>query len=493
MDKNALSCATDEIVDEQIPVSIPPGKTIPTPPKPKVCSSCNNLLQNPSFEAGLTGWETNNVTFADNNPFEGTQVARMVNVASLFQDVSLALKQGPLFLSFEAFAGFGETLNGNLIAEILWLDEAHNTIDTGLRIFIPSGRINGQARLTFFDITDQPPANATQARLMFSKGAATDPDNAIDIDQVILTPVDSINLVQNPSFEAGLTGWTSTFNLNFAVPLEGAAQVLTNTAGGTLIQDVPINTLPHSSSFLLAFGAAAINTVTLSVQVLWLNAAGDQIGPPGLDLFIPVNTLSSQNNYLTYLDITQPAPASAVTARILFTPPEITNASDLRIDQIIFARAATTNLVQNPSFKDGLNNWTQFNTTVTMPNNAYEGNEVATVGANGGILFQDVPIAPASGHCFLFNFGYSSPVPTPGNLLAEAHWLDNNGMEIGLGLSLVAPSEVAPGVSKWLVYTGITEPAPPNAVIARVQFAKSAGDTSRDFISIDKVVLGRLV
>lgn len=38
---------------------------------------CYNVLENPDFEAGLTGWTTNNVIPANDNPFVGTQVASM--------------------------------------------------------------------------------------------------------------------------------------------------------------------------------------------------------------------------------------------------------------------------------------------------------------------------------------------------------------------------------------------------------------------------------
>ena len=473
-----------------------PGHAIPAASKEKISSRCNNLVQNPSFEEGLTGWESNNAATTDNNPFEGTQVASLgPGVASLFQDVALAsLSHRPLFLSFNVFPGGTNTANGNLIAEVLWLDADRNSIATGLRIFIPNQRITF-ARITYFDITDQPPAAAAWARLQFSKGlSGAENNDIIEIDQVLLTPAGTSNLSQNPSFEAGLTGWTATsFDLNFAVPLEGAAQVLTNTAGSTLFQDVPINSLPPHSSFLLAFGAAAMNIATLSVQVLWLNAAGGQIGMPGLDLSVPSNTLVGQQNYLTYLDITGPAPAGAVTARILFTPPEINAEADLRIDQVIFAGTATTNLVQNPSFEDGLSDWTAVNTTVEAVNNAYEGNEVARVSENGGILFQDVPLSNAAGHCFLFNCGIgntSNPFPQ-GNMLMKILWLDASGSEIGLGLSLI-DAIFSITDDQWLVYTGITEPAPSCTKTARIQFTKSAGGTGGT-IDVDKVVLARLV
>ncbi len=484
--------------DCQEPNILDPSPSQPkaSPPSPP-CPRCYNLLQNPSFEIGLFGWETNNVITADNNPFEGTQVARLgPGVASMFQDVSLAnTGHDPLFLSFNVFPGPDTTNTGNLVVEVLWLDAKLNTIATGLRLFIPDGMIKINSRITFFDITDQPPDGATLARLQFSKAAT----GLLEIDQVILTPVDSINLVQNPGFELGLTAWTATpstsFIPDFIVPLEGSADAAT-FADGTLFQDVPITTLPDRSSFLLCFAASAATiggvNASLSVQVLWLDSAGNVIGSPGLDLFIPSDTLFNQVNYLTYLDLTQPAPTGAAKARIQFTA-NVGPDARLTIDQVILAKSGTSNLVQNPSFKNGLNNWNAVNTTVETSIQAYEGNEVARVDQNGGVLFQDVPIATAAGHCFLFNCGLASSgsrFPT-GNMLIKVYWLDNRGRENGLGLSLVIPG-LAPENDQWLVYTGITEPAPLCTVKARVQFTKSAGGTG-GVIDIDKVVLSRLV
>lgn len=459
----------------------------------RICSRCNNLLQNPSFEAGLDDWVTSNVTAADSTSFEGTQVARMgSDVASLFQDVALTgLANCPLFISFNAFPGTDNNSNGNLVVEVLWLDVNRVTIATGLRKVIPNIGINTSVRLAYFDITDRPPADAAFARLLFSKGTGTIPNDIIEADQVILAPVNSINLVQNPGFELGLTGWTTTtFTPVFIETFEGAAAALTGV-NGTLFQDVPVTNLPSNSSFLLSFAASVAdsNVASLSVQVLWLNAA-DVVMGTGLDITIPINTLDEQRLYLTYLDITDPAPAGAVKARILFTASGLLDDSNLRIDQVILAATGTPNLVQNPSFENEFDNWTPVNATIGTVTFAYEGNRVGVLLPQGGVLFQDIPTVGAAGHCFLINFGLRSPDFDTGLILAEVHWLDNNNREIGLGLSLVIPSLTVQGI--WVVYTGITEPAPPGTATARIQFSKSEGGPN-SLLSIDKVVFGRLV
>ncbi len=484
------SRATVEVMNISCCANTP---VVPNVASQRACSRCNNLLQNLSFEAGLDGWVTSNVTAADSSSFEGTQVARMgSSVASLSQDVALnGLANCPLFISFNAFPGTDNNSNGNLAVEVLWLDVNRVSIATGLRKLMPNFGINTSVRLAYFDITDRPPASAVFAKLLFSKGTGTAPNDIIEIDQVILTPVNSINLVQNPGFELGLTGWTTTiFTPVFIETIEGAAAAFTN-ANGTLFQDVPITELPFNSSFLLSFAAsvAESNVASLSVQVLWLNAADVLIGT-GLDITIPRNTLDAQRLYLTYLDITAPAPGDAVKARILFTASDLLDNSRLRIDQIILARAGTPNLVQNPSFENAFDNWTPVNAAIAESSQAYEGNRVGVLSAQGGAIFQDIPIVRADGHCFLLNFGLRSPDADTGLLLAEVHWLDNNNKEIGQGLSLVIPSLSVQGI--WVVYTGITEPAPLGTATARVQFSKSIGGPN-GLVDIDKVVFGRLV
>ncbi|NLW17420.1 MAG: hypothetical protein GX033_07235 [Firmicutes bacterium] len=82
------------------------------------------------------------------------------------------------------------------------------------------------------------------------------------------------------------------------------------------------------------------------------------------------------------------------------------------------------------------------------------------------------------------------------NGTAQVIWLDRNGNEIGLGLSLVMQADHPPnGIDtfKWLVYTGITEPVPPGTVAARVQFGHSRDDVeSPAAMDIDNVILCRL-
>ncbi|NLM23265.1 MAG: hypothetical protein GX210_04170 [Firmicutes bacterium] len=463
-----------------------PAASLPVPEP-----DCINLLPNPSFEAGLAGWSSSNASIGSGNPFEGTQEANLgPGAAVLFRDIPLNRCCHPLFLSFNVFAPEKRINNGSLVAEILWLNSRRRPLAAGLRLFVPENRISNASRITYFAVTDRPPLGTAWARLQFSKGSGALPD-PVNLDQVLLARAGTPNLVQNPGFELGLANWSSvSFVPDFTVPYEGAAQ-LHATDNGTLYQDIPLSNLPPRTPFLLSFAASGGQT-DLSVQVIWLDQAGSQIGPPGIDLFVSGETFVAQNNnYLTYLDLTLPAPAGAAAARIIFTDT-IEKQTDIFLDKVIFIGAGSANLLQNPSFENGLAHWTAVNAGAAITGEAFEGRAVARIDAAGGLLYQDIQIPSGAGCCYLLNFGYRSSsigVDLSGNTLAEVHWLDSAGREIGPGLSLVVPSTSLR--AQWLVYTGITEPAPPGAAMARVQFTRSPG-SPEVIVEIDKVILGRL-
>ncbi|MEN6326373.1 MAG: hypothetical protein ABFD18_09225 [Syntrophomonas sp.] len=470
------------------------------PPKTiEACIRCSNLVQNPSFEAGYAYWQTDNVNFTDTSLFEGAKVARMgTGVASLVQELSLkGVNESPLFLSFNAFSDSESAQNGSLIAEVVWLDKDYNSIGTGLRMFIPNERINNYARITFFDITDRPPEGTTAARIQFTKGQGTALDYIL-IDGLLLTPIGSLDLIKNGDFESGLLGWTANPNTAFIsdhkLSLEGAGHVRTHF-NGTLTQDIPIGHLPPRSSFLFSFAVQGVGPVSLVVRIEWLDANNNAIGS-GLNLLIPNGTLPVQGNYLSYLNITEPAVPGTVTARIIFgaTVPE--TSYYLLLDQVIFARAITDNLIQNPSFEDGLNHWDATYITLVELNDVYEGRADAGIGQIGGALVQDVCLRNAVGHCFLFSTGLgfrrTDPEATFGTMIMKVIWLDRNDNEIGLGLCLIGTSNTQPlSDHQWVPYAGVTEPVPPGTTKARIQFTKTL--STNGYIEIDNVVFGRLI
>jgi|CZCA01.1.fsa_nt_gi hypothetical protein len=150
----------------------------------------SNLVQNPSFEAGLAGWTSGNVIPADVYPFEGTATARMgPGVASLWQDVPIVgLFKASFIFSF-AVESPVELDPGNLTVQVQWLNAAGVVIGIGLSLFVPSATSGMQLYwLTYEDVTETAPASATAARILFSKAAGTEND-ILDIDKVLLARV----------------------------------------------------------------------------------------------------------------------------------------------------------------------------------------------------------------------------------------------------------------------------------------------------------------
>ncbi len=447
-----------------------------------------NLVKNPGFEDGLEHWILAGVNTGNNDPAEGTQVAILgPGVASISQDVELCLwRRQPLLLSFIAYAANDSVGFGNLAAQVLWLDGSGNTLGTGFASFQSSRVFSDNSRITFYGVTDTPPLGTVGARLIISKGEGGNAPDLIALDQVILTPIKSSNLIQNPGFEAGLNFWNATgFLPDFLNPFEGSANALAQ-AGGTLYQDIPIALLPWRSSFLLSFAVQGAAGSSLHVRLEWLNAANNIIGTPGLELSISGTTLNQQVGYLTYLNLSEPSPPGVVRARLLFT------GNDVRIDQVVLTLTETKNLVLNPSFVS-LDHWTAIGTVPQVIPTPYEGNTVATINQGGGVLFQDVLLPFAAGRCFLLHFGleYSGGRFPNGNIVVKVIWLNGFGREIGLGLNLGIPLFIFLR-SEWLVYAGITEAAPLLAAGARIQFTKSAGGTG-GAVDVDHVVFGRLI
>lgn len=464
-----------------------------------------NLLENSSFETGLTGWTVNNVTISGDRPFEGVATARMgQTTASMFQDVLLdRICRKTLFLSFEMLPLPWQEPNavGKLVAEVFWIDDKENIIGTGLRTLIPEERTScGDNRLTFVEITDMPPENAVKARLQFSKGTTEiNTTNILDIDNVILAPIGSINLVKNSGFQLGLNNWSfSNASVQFTNIYEGTASINLEP-NGTLTQNIVINNLPYNSNFLLSFAIDALRAddfpgeTFLRAQVIWLNKLDSPIGT-GLELLIYGDKIQYQRNYATYVDVTTRAPKGAVTAQVKFTNTDPN--FGFNIDKVIFARVGSGNLIENSGFENAssISPWiVQGTTAVETTTWAYEGRRIARISNLGGSISRTVTME--KNYWYLLSFGYHNSNENTGNMLVEVYWLDSNDQEVGVGLSIIAPSIIryGNGISiegDWITYLGVTDLAPENAVKARIQFSRLSGNAS---INIDKVVFVRLV
>lgn len=474
------------------------------------CNNCGNLVQDPSFENQFVFWQATNTLFTNTNVYEGLIQARMgPGVASLAQELSLqGCTKKPLLFSFNAVSNVpvdsGTVNSGALIAEITWLDDNGNAVGTGLRLFIPSDRLNNTARITFFAQTDRPPANATRARILFSKGQGLSEtnDDFIFIDHVVLAPMAFRDLITNGGFEANLLGWIpvpggdTAFLSSYQQSLEGAGHAQTHF-NGTLTQNISICDVPPKTPFLLSFAVQGTGAVSLDVRVEWVDSMGNVISN-GLNLSIPDQTLNNQGNYLSYLAVTYPSVPGTSTARLVFTANVPTPDLFIRLDQVIFAPVLSSNLIANPSFEEGLTNWNASLVTLVELNDVYEGRADAGIGQIGGALWQDVELRHAEGRCFLLSTGLgfraTAETATFGSMLIKVIWLDDEDREIGLGLALIVnrdQSNPFTGFMEWVPYVGVTEPAPPGTAKARILFSKT--DSIQGFIEIDNVVFTRLV
>ena len=98
-----------------------------------------------------------------------------------------------------------------------------------------------------------------------------------------------------------------------------------------------------------------------------------------------------------------------------------------------------SNLIQNPSFEEGLNFWSAHNVTVN-DNNPFEGTATARLGPGIASITQDILLGIPRAS-LLLSFAVEAPVSTdPGNLTVTVKWLNKQHLEIGTGLSMLIPS-----------------------------------------------------
>lgn len=472
------------------------------------CKRCGNLVRDPSFEWQSFEWNGANVSYSNNSAFEGAiQAVLGPGTASLAQNVFIRdICDVPLFFSFNAYGNIESAepiYPGILIAEISWLDDDQYTIGLGLRMVVPYERLNTTARITFFAQTDVVPANASYAKIVFTKGqGAAETGDFIYIDNVILAPMAYQNLIRNGGFEANLLNWTSipatddSFISAYRESLVDAGHAHTQF-NSTLTQDISIRHLPHRNPFLLSFAVQGEGPVSLAVRVDWINQSGNTIGN-GLVATIPIDTFDNQGNYLTYLFVTTPPAPYTAFARVTFQATVPSTADVIRLDQVIFAPIITPNLVLNPGFEEGETRWnSSLVNFFTNTTDAYVGTSYAGIGQIGGALWQDIDLVCPEGQCFLFSAGAgfrnNAEESYFGTTIMKVIWLDRYDREISTGLTLISSVneevDIYQGLT-WVPFVGITEPAPEGTAKARILISKT--DSVEGYIQIDNVIFARL-
>ncbi|NLW16161.1 MAG: hypothetical protein GX033_00615, partial [Firmicutes bacterium] len=151
--------------------------------------STSILVQNPSFENNLDGWESVNVGTANvDTAYEGNVVATLPNFgASLAQQIPLTRAAGRCYLlnfalKVSRLAEFGEAA---LVVKVLWLDRFGREIGTGLGL-VARGDDSGadtSTWLVYAAITEPAPPGTAAAKIQFTMPSAE--NAALILDHVV--------------------------------------------------------------------------------------------------------------------------------------------------------------------------------------------------------------------------------------------------------------------------------------------------------------------
>lgn len=210
------------------------------------------------------------------------------------------------------------------------------------------------------------------------------------------------NLVTNPSFESGLTGWRTdnargvTLNTgnNGSYPNPRNAIRISGTAAGAHLfgQKIPVS--PASTYGLRAYtDSRALTAGEVGFYIDEYDAAGDWISGKWLGGFTNQNVVDKSYVYKPTSSWVQTA-----AVQVYMTPGA---AGRVFIDNIeLFARAENPNLITNWSFEEGLTGWSTNSAEVTLNTENHGGaplpqNSVKMTGAAaGGHLFgEKIPVA----------------------------------------------------------------------------------------------------
>jgi len=142
------------------------------------------------------------------------------------------------------------------------------------------------------------------------------------------------------------------------------------------------------------------------------------------------------------------------------------------------------NLLKNPGFELGLGFW---EVPQTLPNekktnvsvhSGFPHSGLASLALNVldddhlSVVYQDVRVTP--GKCYQLDCAVSGLGEGRGRLSVKVHWLDDDGEDLGLGLSLLVPDVGRACDGEWDLQSGVTDEAPLGARRARISIA-SAG------------------
>ncbi|MGB4290784.1 MAG: hypothetical protein WBK24_07680, partial [Dethiobacteria bacterium] len=129
-----------------------------------------------------------------------------------------------------------------------------------------------------------------------------------------------INLVENPSFEIALAGWSSNnVSISSGNPFEGTQEANLDPGAASLFRVIPIGSCcyPLFLSFNVFAPAENIRSGSLAAEILWLNSDRHPIAA-GLRLFIPEGRINNISR-ITYFATTDRPPFGTAWARLQFS------------------------------------------------------------------------------------------------------------------------------------------------------------------------------
>ena len=304
---------------------------------------------------------------------------------------------------------------------------------------------------------------------------ATSDGNPILVDLASLMAAMDGNKIASPSFENGLAGWSSKGQVNAvdwsSRPLGGGDLALflshtpavDNDAWGEVWQTTD-TLLAANTSYTLTFSASAANWVPsgeITARIYAWN--GSTKTTLGLRSF----TVTSNNGVENWDAYAMTLPTADIhpgfigqSIGVSFTTSD---GNPILLDLVSLVPTWNENWIVNPSFENGLNDWSQSGQVANFTRTGYTGNDSNTAflssdpSVNGGAwgsVAQDTMMALEAGKNYKLSFwSAAAPWETSNSITATIY-----AVGVGNLLQQTFPVTATNGVSDWVNYS-LTLPA----------------------------------
>ncbi len=365
--------------------------------------AAQNLLTNPDFEAGLTGWTSFGNAFAESanppeiDPLSGTGEVKMFgnfsggfDVSGIFQQFPAA--QGDSF-TIDAWSRMwsGDTIPGNgppadnwVVMKMAFFDGGGTEIG-GAEGVILDGNSPTDTWIDNPEVTGTAPAGTTSVQCLILYLQPGNDGGAAHIDDVSFTanaplPPPTGNLLANPGFEAGTAGW-DTFGNAFGEPTNlpeidpqtgtGVLKMFGNFSGGFNVSgafqtygaaegqtfSMDCASRHWSGDPMIGAGPSADNWAVM--KIAFFDAGGTEIA--GTEQIVCDGTFPT-DTWIDNPSITGTAPAGTETvqALLLYLQPAF-DGGGCQFDDVEFTTVSSCDISVNGGFETGdLTGWQVF-------------------------------------------------------------------------------------------------------------------------------------